>query len=90
MIVVDECIRSGAPWPGGTSCHLLSDESERELLDFAQKVRIPLAWYQARATVPHFDLSPSWRRRAVAAGAIEVDRGALVEAIRRWRAKHSS
>lgn len=89
MIVVDACRPRGAPWSGGVSCHLISDESERELLDFAQAMKIPLAWYQVRST-PHFDLSPRWREKAIAAGAVTVDRQGMVEAIRRWRAKHSS
>ena len=90
MIVVDACRPSGAPWPGGVSCHLASDESEHELLEFAGRVRIPLGWYQARASVPHFDLSPGWRKKALAAGALAVDRAGMVEAMRRWRARYSS
>jgi hypothetical protein len=90
MIVVNACRPCGAPWPGGVACHLLSDESEHELLAFAQGLRIPLRWYQvAPLSAPHFDLSPSWRKRAIAAGAVTVDRLGMVEAIRRWRARNS-
>jgi len=88
MILVDLCRPCGAPWPGGVACHMISDRSERELLDFAQGLRIPLAWYQARSPVPHFDLSPGWRKKAIAAGAREVDRTGLVEGMRRWRSSN--
>jgi len=90
MIVIDACRRCGAPWPGGVACHLVSDECERELLDFAARLRIPLAWYQAGSTVPHFDLSPGWRRKAIAAGAVEVGLHGMAEAMKRWRARRSS
>lgn len=91
MILVDGCRPCGAPWAGGVACHLVSDESERELLDFASRVRIPLAWYQlGPGSMPHFDLSPGWRRKALAAGAVSVDRSGMVEALRRWRARTSS
>jgi hypothetical protein len=87
MILVDRCRPSGAPWPGGVACHLISDESESELLDFAAGIGVPLGWYQARATVPHFDLSPGWRAKALAAGARDVDRTGMVEGMRQWRSK---
>jgi len=90
VILVDRCRPCGAPWPGGVACHLISDLSESELLDFAQGISIPLAWYQPRGTVPHFDLSPGWRKKAIAAGARDVDRLGLVEGIRRWRSSNPS
>lgn len=90
MIYVDEVIGSGAPWAGGRSCHMISDESVGELLDFAKRVGLPLQWFQARASIPHFDLSPRRRARAVAAGALEVDRRGLVEAGRRFRERNPS
>jgi len=69
---------------------MLSDASETELLDFAIRIGLPMRWYQARSSVPHFDLSPGWRKKAVAAGALPVDRYAFVEAMKRWRARRSS
>lgn len=90
MIVVDACRPCGAPWPGGVACHMMSDESESELLDFAERLRLPLRWYQARSAVPHFDLSPGWRKKAVAAGAITVDRRGFAEAMKRWRSRRTT
>ena len=90
MILVDRCRPCGAPWPGGVACHLISDESVGELLDFARDLKLPLTWFQARATIPHFDLSPGWRKKALAAGAVQADRRDLVEVMRRWRQKNAS
>jgi hypothetical protein len=89
MILVDRCRPCGAPWPGGVACHLISDESESELLEFAAGIGVSLRWYQARATVPHFDLGPRHRAKAVAGGAREVDRTGMVEGMHRWRSKNA-
>lgn len=85
MIYVDPVQAWGAPWQGGKSCHLVSDHTVDELLDFAKRIALPMQWFQHRASIPHFDLSRSWRERAVAAGAIEVDRLGFVAAVRRFR-----
>ncbi len=89
MIVVDALFACATPWGGRKSCHLMSDHDVGELLDFARAIGLPMTWFQARASIPHFDLSPRWRARAVAAGAVEVDRHALVAAMNRWRAMHA-
>jgi hypothetical protein len=86
MIFVDTARPCGAPWRGGVACHLVSDESEEELLSFAAVLGIPRAWFQ-RGSIPHFDLSPSLRARAIARGATPVDRRGFVEATRRLRAR---
>ena len=88
MILVDRCRPCGAPWAGGVACHLMSDEGVGELLDFAERIRLPMAWFQHRATVPHFDLTPGWRKKAVAAGAQTCDRREYVEGIQRWRSRN--
>jgi hypothetical protein len=88
MILVDRCRPCGAPWPGGVACHLLSDESESELLEFAVRIGVPMWWYQARASVPHFDLAPRYRAKALLAGARDVDRAGMVEGMRQWRSRN--
>jgi uncharacterized protein DUF4031 len=85
-IFVDDLRPCGAPWRGGVACHLVSDRSKEELLSFAAALGIPRAWFQA-GSVPHFDLSPSLRARAVRLGAKPVDRRGLVDAVRRYRQK---
>ena len=88
MIVVDEIVGSGAPWRGARSCHLMSDTSVRELLEFARSAGMPWGWLQKNRDTPHFDLSPSYRARAIAAGAVPCDRRGFVEAMRRYRERN--
>jgi hypothetical protein len=89
MILVDRCRPCGVPWAGGVSCHLISDESETELLAFAAGIGVPMSWYQARATVPHFDLAPRWRAKALAGGAQDVGLHEMAEGMRRWRSRNA-
>lgn len=69
---------------------MISDSSVGELLDFATRIKLPMRWFQARASIPHFDLSPGWRAKAIAAGAVAADRREFVEGGRRWRSNTSS
>lgn len=85
MIYVDELQPNRTPWMGGQSCHLLSDCSVGELLDFGRSIGLPLSWFQAVRAHPHFDLSPRWRARAIAAGARPVGRREFVAAMHRYR-----
>lgn len=54
----------------------------------ADKIGVARRWFQdaSKASFPHYDVCKAKRAIAVAAGAIEVDRNALVAAIRRIRA----
>lgn len=85
MIFVDELAWRGAPWGGGKSSHLISDESVEELLEFALALNLPMHWYQPKST-PHFDLSRALRDRAIARGAVAAPRPEFVAALRRFRA----
>lgn len=51
------------------TCHLLADTFE-ELEAFARKLGIPHRWRHS-GSKEHYDLTASWRKKAVAAGAIE-------------------
>lgn len=66
--------------PGRNWCHMVSDLSEEELHEFAAHIGLRRAWAQLRpkASAAHYDLTPSRRIRAVAAGAIEVTSRELV------------
>lgn len=66
-------------------CHMIADTPE-ELHAMADRIGVARRWFQARASFPHYDIAKSKRALAVAAGAIECDRTALVMAIRRIRA----
>lgn len=70
-------------------CHLIADTPE-ELHEMAAKIGVARKWFQDPQTMnvsfPHYDIAKSKRALAVAAGAVECDRRAFVEAIRRIRA----
>lgn len=86
MILVDSIQSGPTPWPGGRFSHLISDDSVRELLDFSQALGLPLSWFQHRSpgSLPHFDVSPGWRAKAIRAGACPVDKRGFVEGMRRY------
>jgi len=66
-------------------CHMLAD-TEEELHTFAFALGLKREWFQPLST-PHYDLSLERRRRALQLGAIEIDRYAVYELIKRWRQK---
>lgn len=68
-----------------TMCHMIAD-NPAELHAMADKIGVARRWFQGKASFPHYDVCKSKRALAVAAGAVEVDRNALVAAIRRIRA----
>lgn len=71
MLMVDElqrwptriaCFRDG-------SCHLTTDGSIDELHAFAQRIGLKREWFQDHGLVPHYDLTPRMRERALQTGA---------------------
>lgn len=64
MIFVDEL----REYPSGHWCHLTTDGPIEELHAFAQKIGLKREWFQD-GRIPHYDLRPSKRRKALAAGA---------------------
>jgi len=90
MICVDSIQRGLTPWRGGAYSHLMSDESVGELLEFAKSIGLRLSWFQHKSpgSLPHFDVTPGFRTRAIAAGAQPVDRRGFVEAMRRYRERN--
>ncbi len=83
MVYVDALRDYG--WRLGKSCHLVAD-SDDELHAFAARVGMKRAWFQPKST-PHYDLTASRRAKAVALGAVELDRSGFVALIRRKRAE---
>jgi hypothetical protein len=65
-------------------CHMIAD-TPAELRSMALRIGLAPRWFQHRASVPHFDIAKSKRALAVQAGAIELDRRAFVEAMRKIR-----
>lgn len=63
-------------------CHMLAD-TVQELKDMAAKIGVDLKWIQSsRRGIAHFDICQAMRKKAVAAGAIEIDNRKLVELMR--------
>lgn len=69
------------------NCHMFTDGAIDELHAIAQAIGLKCSWFQANASTPHYDLTPSRRTAAIGAGAIEVDRRGAVAIWRELRAK---
>lgn len=61
--------------------HMLADSLE-ELHGMARAIGMELRWYQP-VSFPHYDVSLERRRKAIALGAIQVDRRGIVAVKRR-------
>jgi len=63
-----------APYRGMIMCHMIADTTE-ELLSMADKIGVKRKWIQDAGTCyEHFDVCLSMKKKAIQAGAIEVDR----------------
>jgi hypothetical protein len=58
--------RFGQRW-----CHLTADTDD-ELRAFAVRIGCRRSWFQGNSIVPHYDLTPTMRSRAIDAGAQPV------------------
>jgi len=65
-------------------CHMIAD-TPTELRGMADQIGVALKWFQSSASAPHFDISQSKKRLAIAAGAVELARGPFVDAVKRIR-----
>lgn len=85
-IYVDALVRHGWRLRGNSvqNCHLLTDGPIEELHAFAKRIGMRREWFQEKSA-PHYDLTATRRRQAVAQGAIELDRRQLVELLQRLR-----
>lgn len=62
-------------------CHMWAD-SDDELQKMARLIGCHLAWFQNRPGFPHYDLSQTYRARAVEQGAVEME---VIEWLRKQR-----
>lgn len=74
-VYVDE---SRWPFRGQLYCHMTADTLD-ELHAMADRIGLRRSWFQDKPRFPHYDLSPSMRVRAVAAGATEVTTRQMVQ-----------
>lgn len=75
--------RHGNQW-----CHLFTDGSLDDLHLFARRLGMKREWFQNHTRLPHYDLVPSKRAKALALGAIEVDRRRTVEIMKDWETRN--
>lgn len=72
-------------WRLGASCHMIADTLD-ELHEMADSIGMKRAWFQAKASTPHYDLTASRRDKAVKLGATVLDRAAFVAKLQEIRA----
>lgn len=64
-------------WRGRQWCHLVADSLD-ELHWFAKSLGLKRTWFQAHASLPHYDVTVEIRAIALSRGAIAADRRTLV------------
>jgi len=78
-IYVDD---SRLSWRGRSWCHLVAD-SVAELHAFAAQLGLRQEWFQYRTMYPHYDVTVSVQRRALALGAQVGDKKTIVACAKR-------
>jgi hypothetical protein len=84
MVYVDKLRDWG--WRLGPSAHLIADTNE-ELHAFAKRLGLNRAWFQPKASGPHYDLTAAKRALAVELGAVELDDRPFHAVLKAWRAE---
>ncbi|WP_229656568.1 DUF4031 domain-containing protein [Burkholderia pseudomallei] len=64
-------------WRGRRWCHLVADSLD-ELHRFATSLGLKRGWFQAQASLPHYDVTVEIRDMAISRGALAVDQRTLV------------
>ena len=69
------------------ACHMFTDGQIEELHAMAERIGMRQSWFQNdNPDLPHYDLSPARRSRAVDFGAVECDKHTTVKVMRANRA----
>lgn len=72
-------------------CHMVCDGDIAELHAMADALGLKREWLHRHRTLPHYDLPPETRERAIELGARPITRKALVDLLVRARAeKHGA
>lgn len=66
-------VGSAEKWKWGKSCHMYSYNLDA-LHAMAEKIGLKRDWFIGLPLFPHYDISAAMRRKAIAAGAIEMSR----------------
>ena len=53
-------------------CHMMSDTTREELIEFAVKIGLKKSWLQDKPSGVHFDVTLGRRAAAIRAGAVEI------------------
>lgn len=59
-------------YPSGYWCHMVTDSSLQELHNFARRLGLRQERFQEHGRLPHYDLRPEVREKALALGAEAV------------------
>ncbi|WP_431476527.1 DUF4031 domain-containing protein [Massilia eburnea] len=73
-------------WRGHQWCHLVADSLE-ELHSFAKTLGLKRSWFQAHASLPHYDVTVEVRGIAISHGAVAADRRTLISRGRQLRSE---
>lgn len=73
-------------WRGKLWCHLVADSLE-ELHAFATRLGLRRSWFQAQASLPHYDVTTSVRERAIELGALPARKTQMLTSARLLKAE---
>ncbi len=71
-------------WRGRAWCHLVADSLD-ELHAFAEELGLKRAWFQDRASYPHYDVTMAVRLRALRLGARSGDKKTVLDCCKRLK-----
>ena len=71
-------------WRGKLWCHLVGD-SLGELHAFAASLGLKRAWFQGKASYPHYDVTTGVRERALEMGAIAAGKTQMLASARKMK-----
>ncbi len=88
MFYVDKLykIKRTRKWPYDEVCHLVTDGTVLELIEFGEKIGLNRAWLQTK-NVPHFDLNSCMRHIALITGKVQENQAAIGYCADIWRKK---
>ncbi len=91
LIGVDELFQAKGRWWSHMVCDDFSPQGLAELHAFAETIGLsPRAFHDPDGQPrPHYDLTPEFREKALAHGALPLSRRELVEYLRRGRERRS-